>query len=205
MDNSFCLESLNVSCETIEMMNNYVDLLSKWNSAINLVSKSSFLDVWHRHILNSAQLLSYVVPEKTHWVDLGSGAGFPGIVISILAKDKFPLLKMTLIESDQRKCVFLNEVSRELKLDIIILSDRIENCSNLKADIISARALAPMSKLLEFFQMHSGKNCKALFLKGERVYSELNQINKIDLFQITVEPSLVGGIGYIVTVNRKEN
>ena len=150
------------------------------------------------------RLFSYVSSKKTHWVDLGSGAGFPGIVIAILAKEKFPLLKMTLIESDQRKCVFLNEVARELKLDIIILSDRIENCSNLNADIISARALAPMRKLLEFFQMHGGKNCKALFLKGENVKSELDQISEINTFQVTVKPNLVDDIGFIVMVKEKE-
>ena len=201
--NKFNLGELNVSRETMELLNSYVDLLKKWNRAINLISSNSMCDVWERHFLDSAQLIRFLSVEKKNWVDLGSGAGFPGLVIAILAKEKFPGLKMTLIESDKRKCIFLNEVARASQLDIKILSNRIEDCPNLNADVISARALAPMKKLLLFFDLHGKNGCKGLFLKGKNLNSELRAVDNINRFKIKVNLSLIDANGCIAEVEKR--
>ena len=125
MKEKLSLINLDVSRETIDNLNLYVDILRKWNTTINLVSKGSITDVWKRHILDSAQLFKFVTHDMEKWLDIGSGAGFPGLVIAILAKGRFTNLRVTLIESDKRKCVFLNEVVRELDLNVKILSKRI--------------------------------------------------------------------------------
>tara|TARA_B100000902_G_scaffold395239_1_gene453383 strand:- start:952 stop:1569 length:618 start_codon:yes stop_codon:yes gene_type:complete len=203
MMETFCLEDLYVSRETIEQLNKYLDLLKKWNHTINLVSKNSIPDLWDRHVLDSAQLLRFYICKKKNWVDLGSGAGFPGIVISIIAKEKFPELKMTLIESDKRKCAFLSEVARKLELNIIIIPNRIENCLNLHADIISARALAPIKKLLSFFVLHGNQDCKGLFLKGKNVHHELSQVVEFNKFRIKVNSSLINSTGFVVEVEKR--
>ena len=150
MKKNNCLKAVNVSRETTELLNKFVVLLKKWNRSINLVSQSSISNIWERHILDSAQLGSFLRFDKQTWVDFGSGAGFPGIVIAVIAKTNFPRVRVILIESDQRKAVFLREVSRELNLNVLTLSERIEDCPRLNADIISARALAPLKKLLVY-------------------------------------------------------
>ena len=111
MESNSVLETLNVSRETIDSFGDYVKILDKWNKKINLVSKNSMNDVWERHISDSAQLWGFISNNVKKWVDLGSGAGFPGLIIAALAKEKLPDLKVTLIEADHRKCVFLNQAA----------------------------------------------------------------------------------------------
>ena len=205
MNEEYKVGTKNVSRETYELLNDYVRMINKWNSTINLISKKTIADLWSRHILDSAQLSVFLDSHIRKWVDFGSGAGFPGIVISILAKEQFSSLEMNLIESDQRKCVFLREVSRELKLNAKIISSRIENCSKLNADIISARALAPMKKLLLYFDSHSKIGSKGLFLKGKNIQSELNVLRHVNRFEINIEPSLINSDGVIVEVIKKRN
>ena len=197
------LNSFNVSRETIEVLNKYVKMLKKWNNAINLISKSSISNIWRRHIEDSAQLIRFLNLETKFWVDLGSGAGFPGLVVSILAKTNFPELQTILIESDKRKCVFLDEVSRELELNVTVIPDRIEDCSNLKADIVSARALAPMKQLLSFFDMHSKIGSKGLFLKGKNLRFELNEIKDFNNFHLKINHSKINDNSFIVEVNKR--
>ena len=177
--------------------------LYKWNNAINLISKSSISNIWRRHIEDSAQLIRFLNLETKFWVDLGSGAGFPGLVVSILAKTNFPELQTILIESDKRKCVFLDEVSRELELNVTVIPDRIEDCSNLKADIVSARALAPMKQLLSFFDMHSKIGSKGLFLKGKNLRFELNEIKDFNNFHLKINHSKINDNSFIVEVNKR--
>jgi 16S rRNA (guanine527-N7)-methyltransferase len=197
------LTDLNVSRETTDLLKNYVKILQMWNTKINLVSKDSIKDVWFRHILDSAQLFKFVNSDIKKWLDLGSGAGFPGLVIAILAKDKFPDLSMTLIESDKRKCVFLSEVVRELQLSVKIFPKRIQDCPQQNADIISARALSKLEKLFHYFVYHGKKDCKGLFLKGKSVRNELSLVNNIDVFKVKLGPSTVDKTGYLVEVENR--
>ncbi|WP_415184860.1 16S rRNA (guanine(527)-N(7))-methyltransferase RsmG [Phaeovulum sp.] len=178
---------INVSRETLEGLGHYENLLKRWNPSVNLVSSSSLREVWSRHFLDSAQLFSIADIAQGHWVDLGSGAGFPGLIIAILTRDTGP--RVTLIESDQRKCAFLATVVRELGLDVQILPNRIEKVSPQHADVLSARALAPLSKLLAHAERHLSPTGTAVFPKGERWQSEVSDARKHWTFDAETCPS----------------
>ena len=203
MSTDYNLKALNVSRETIDILKEYGKILKKWNNSINLVSRNSVSNLWKRHILDSAQLGSFLKFDIKTWVDLGTGAGFPGMVIAILAKDELSDLQMTLIESDKRKCVFLSEVARELDLKVRIISNRIEDCPYLNADIISARALAPLKKLLMYLDLHGKKECKGLFLKGKNIKAELDECLGFTRFEIKTNYSLVDSSGVVVEVTKR--
>lgn len=166
--------SLNVSRETFDHLNTYVALLEKWNPRINLVSKATLSDIWTRHIVDSAQIFNLASHGGNSWVDLGSGGGFPGMVLAILSKELSPERNFTLIESDQRKCAFLRTVARETGCVVKVLASRIENVEPLDADILSARALADLSALLGFADRHLAQTGLCLFPKGERWQKEVD-------------------------------
>jgi 16S rRNA (guanine527-N7)-methyltransferase len=160
------LGNLDVSRETIERLETYEGLLKKWNPVINLVAKSTLEDAWRRHFLDSTQVFDVVRHPCEHWVDLGSGGGFPGLVIAILAEQFESPKKITLVESDVRKATFLRTVARETGVSVAVQTNRVEECKPLQADVLSARALADLSKLLQFSEQHLKKDGQAVFLKG---------------------------------------
>jgi len=168
------LAALGVSRETLQRLQIYADLLTKWNRAINLVGPDSLPDLWRRHMLDSAQLLSLLPvapPDRPRRVaDLGSGAGFPGLVLAILGAGEIHL-----VESDGRKAQFLREVSRETGAGARVHQARIEDLSPLCADCVTARALAPLDRLLDYAARHLAPHGQALFLKGRGVGEELTQ------------------------------
>lgn len=139
-----------VSRETLERLKTYEALVRKWTPRVNLISASTIDDLWHRHIEDSLQLLDCISEEPKTWVDLGSGGGFPGVVIAIAA----PEISMTLIESDARKCAFLQTALRETGTQATVLNKRIEQAPPSSADIVSARALAALPKLIELANPH---------------------------------------------------
>lgn len=166
-------EQFDVSRETIERLTLYHSLLLKWNAKINLVSKSTIDDAWKRHFVDSAQIW-YLAPTITQrWVDLGSGAGFPGLVIAAIAAEKSPDLEVILVESDQRKSIFMQTAIREMGVNATVITDRIEKLEPQNADILSARALASLPQLLEFTEKHRKPDGICLFPKGAHVDSEL--------------------------------
>lgn len=178
----------NVSRETEERLRHLESLLRKWNPAINLVSKSTLDSAWDRHILDSAQL--YALGSKTgHWVDLGSGGGFPGLVIACLAAGATDPLKVLLIESDQRKATFLRQAARELSLPATVLSQRIETAEPQAADTLSARALAALPQLLAFTARHMSPSGTALFPKGATWQAEVEAARKDWHFDLTTRTS----------------
>ncbi len=161
-----------VSRETLERLKAYAELLVKWNDRINLVAESTLGDLWRRHMLDSAQLfplLPKVSPgHRRVLVDLGSGAGFPGMVLSVLGAGD-----VHLVDSDQRKAIFLREVAREVGSDAHIHAVRIEQMREFAADVVTARALAPLGELLELAEPFlRGGGC-ALFLKGKTAKNEV--------------------------------
>lgn len=158
---------LDVSRETLDRLEAFSRLVAKWNPKINLVSKSDVGALWERHIVDSAQVFQQAGNGK-RWVDLGSGGGFPGIVVAVLSAQDHPDREFVLVESDQRKAVFLRTAARELDLKITVLSQRIEQVEPLNADILTARALADLSLLLSFAERHLARSGTALFLKGAR-------------------------------------
>ena len=168
-------DKLNVSRETLEALQIYADLLVKWNPRINLVSKSTLTDLWARHILDSAQIYNLAPHPIDHWVDLGSGGGFPGLVIAVMAKERGSPTRVTLVESDARKSVFLRTVIRETGVQAEVITNRIEGVTPLQADVLSARALADLSTLLSFAEIHMSKAGTALFPKGVSWEKELKE------------------------------
>ncbi|WP_095587808.1 16S rRNA (guanine(527)-N(7))-methyltransferase RsmG [Actibacterium ureilyticum] len=162
-----------VSRGTLDRLETYAALLKKWNPAINLVAKSTLDDLWDRHIVDSAQIFG-LIPDFQHWADLGSGGGFPGMVVAILAAERQPQAKVTLVESDLRKATFLRTVARETGIDADVISQRIEQVPPLGADVVSARALAPLDRLLAFAERHLTPQGTALFLKGQNFQTELD-------------------------------
>lgn len=180
---------LDVSRETIRRLQVYVALLEKWNPKINLVSSSTLSDVWARHIMDSAQLLAHAPVDARTWVDLGSGGGFPGAVIAILAVERRPDLSVTLIEADQRKAAFLRTVGREAGVTMKVIAARIEEVDPLMADVVSARALAPLTSLLDHAARHSAPGGVALFLKGARAEQEVQTALEAWRFGCEMYPS----------------
>ena len=190
-----------VSRETTDLLEQYVKLIKKWNSSINLVSKSTIPDVWHRHIADSAQLINHV-PSNTplKWVDIGSGGGLPGIVISVLAKDRDPRVDLSLVESDTRKCVFLRTVVRELGLDVDVIEERIELLPSLNADVISARAFTGLSRLLEISANHANSNTVCLFLKGQTHNAELTEAHENWNINVESFPSITDSTARLLKI-----
>lgn len=170
--------NLDVSRETLDKLEAFVALVEKWTVKINLISKASVPHIWDRHIVDSVQIYD-LAPKQGHWVDLGSGGGFPGVVLAILASEGPDPVKFTLVESDQRKCAFLRTASRELDLGITVQSERIEEIDPLGADILSARALADLSVLLGFAERHLSPGGLALFPKGAQWKKEDQEARKL--------------------------
>ena len=174
---------LNVSRETYGALKAYQLLLEKWTTRINLISKSTRDNVWARHICDSAQVMGLASKHAAHWIDIGSGGGLPGLVVAILAKELNPQLRVTLIESDQRKAVFLRTVVRELQLNAMVQAKRIEAVGPLRADVISARALADLNDLLRLTYPFMSQNTQCLFMKGKNWSKEVKEAEKSWQFQ----------------------
>jgi 16S rRNA (guanine527-N7)-methyltransferase len=154
--------------ETIAKLRAYEALIRRWSPAINLVSKADLENLWPRHIEDSLALIPHIPPDTTHAIDLGSGAGFPGLVLAIATSIPF-----TLIESDKRKAAFLTDAARALAAPAKILAQRIEDAKPEPALLITARALAPLDKLLALAAPHLVPNGVCLFPKGENAATEI--------------------------------
>jgi 16S rRNA (guanine527-N7)-methyltransferase len=181
---------LDVSRETLEKLEHYAALLKKWNPRINLVAKSTLDDLWTRHIVDSAQLNQMAPHPVRHWVDLGSGGGFPGLVIAIMALETGSPTNVTLVESDARKSAFLRTVIRETGAKASVITDRVEEIAPLFADVISARALADLPTLLGFVERHLAPSGVALFLKGQAWEKELSAAQEAWKFDHQVAKSI---------------
>lgn len=173
-----------------ESLKHYDVLLHKWQKAINLVGPSTLNDSWVRHFEDSLQLLPMIPDGARTLYDLGSGAGFPGMVIAIARPD----LCVTLVESDQRKCAFLATVSHETDAKVAILNERIEKASESAPppDIVTARALAPLSALLAYIRpwAESNHGLVCIFPKGAQAEAEIEAAQGIASFTVAKIPSL---------------
>ena len=172
------LLELDVSRETLDALKYFEDLVVLWNPAINLISNSSISDLWSRHIIDSAQLFLFTLPDEGLWLDVGSGGGFPGIVVSIIAKELAPSLRVVLVESDNRKCVFLRTVIRELGLSVKVINDRIENVKLDDVVYLSARALRNLNSLLFIVENNVSRETVCVFPKGRSYKKELVESQK---------------------------
>ena len=162
-----------VSRETVDKLHAFHALVLKWTKVINLISKGTYDQIWQRHILDSAQVLKHSQTTGP-WIDLGSGGGFPGLVVVILAQEQSPR-PMTLIESDMRKSAFLLSAARELDLDVTVTAARIEDYEGPKATTVSARALADLPTLIDLSVPLLLDGGEMLFLKGQTWPQELTK------------------------------
>jgi 16S rRNA (guanine527-N7)-methyltransferase len=194
------LPGLNVSRETTERLAEYAALLRAWNPKINLVSKQTLAELENRHFADSAQLLALAPPDATTWADLGSGGGFPGLVIAILAAESRPALRVTLVESDQRKAVFLRTVAQRTGVPVTVIADRIESIPPLGTDVLSARALAPLTTLLDYASRHLAPSGTALFPKGANWSAEVEEALERWRFRCENPPSATSRDGAILRI-----
>ena len=158
-----------VSRETMQRLDHFEDLLRKWNPRINLIAKSDIARIWDRHILDSIQVFDHAKAPFRTWFDFGSGGGFPGIICAIVAAERSGETTFQMVESDTRKAVFLRQVATSLSLDVTIHSMRVEKFEGGKADVISARALAPLVELLALSHPHVAPDTQLLF---ERLFRQ---------------------------------
>ena len=184
-----------VSRETMARLEDYVALLSAWNRRINLVGRNTIGDVWQRHILDSAQLMGHLPPGTRYLVDLGSGAGLPGLILSILG-----VPEVQLIESDRRKAVFLGEAIRVTRATATLHARRAEQVPAVTADVVTARACAPLGELLELAWPFIGPRTICLFHKGRGVADELTAAAKDWNMLAETLPSVADKSGCILRV-----
>ena len=195
-------EAFKVSHETIHRLEAFRSLLEHWQKTTNLVAPSTLPRVWSRHFADSAQL-SALAPKARLWLDLGSGGGFPGLVVAILRSGD-PDFRMHLVESNQKKCAFLGHVARATKAPVDIHAMRIEefaeNAQSLRPDVVSARALAPLPRLLELAEPFLRDETRGLFLKGRQTDSEIEAAKAGWTFDVTCHPSLTADDARIVEI-----
>jgi 16S rRNA (guanine527-N7)-methyltransferase len=190
----------NVSRETLSRLKLLVSLLTEWNARQNLVSASSLADVWRRHVWDSAQLVNFIPPDARTIADLGSGAGFPGLVLAELLRDR---VKVTLYEATAKKCRFLEECIARLALPATVRNVRIEEIKTRESvDVVTARALAPLPKLLGYAHHFMGKDSVGLFLKGQNIVSELTEAHKSWRMSLGQHQSRSDPSGVIVEVRK---
>jgi 16S rRNA (guanine527-N7)-methyltransferase len=166
-------EIIPVSRETLAKLEAYAELLTRWSARINLVGRDTIADLWRRHILDSAQLRAFAPERVGSMIDLGSGAGLPGLILAILG-----VPGVELVEADSRKCAFLREAARITETSVMLRPCRIEAVSQHPVDVVTARACAPLDRLLGLAEPFLAPDSECLFLKGERVEEELTLARK---------------------------
>jgi 16S rRNA (guanine527-N7)-methyltransferase len=202
-DRAAALKLTPVSRETLARIDAFVELLLRWQRAVQLVAPADLGKLWTRHIADSLQLIA-LAPDAKQWADLGSGGGFPGLVLALAfgAREK---RFVHLVESDQRKAAFLREAIRLTHAPAKVYAERVESVAKRLAaevDVVTARALAPLPRLLALAAPFFAKGIPALFLKGQDVDNELTESTKSWNIQATIVPSRTHPHGKIVIVER---
>jgi 16S rRNA (guanine527-N7)-methyltransferase len=204
-DKAEALALVGVSRETEARLDRYLDLLREWQAKTNLVAPSTLPHLWTRHVADSLQLLTLAPSAKT-WIDLGSGGGFPGVVLAC-ALAEIPGAAVHLIERNSKKAAFLREALRITSAPGILHPAAIEDIVDSitgPIDCITARALAPLHQLIAFAEPLVKNGAKALFLKGQDVEAELTEATKYWNIKPILHPSLTGRRGWIVELNQIE-
>ena len=183
--------------ERMADLSTFLDRLTEANAVMNLVGPDSLPDFWNRHAFDSAQLLD-LAPEARTWADLGAGAGFPGVVLAILLKGRADA-HVWLIDSLQKRCRFLQAVVEELDLPATVVWGRAEE-QEIKVDVVTARAVAPLEKLLGYAQPYLKRGAQGLFLKGEKAEAELQEARKVWQVDADLSVSRSDPRGRILTV-----
>jgi len=185
----FCAKGGNVSQKTLAQLKAYADVLVDWSARHNLVARSTLPDLWQRHMWDSAQLVALIPENARTLADLGSGAGFPGLVLAAMRPD----LAVTLHEATGKKCAFLRAAADRMALPVRIENARIEDLPPKAYDVVTARALAPLPLLLSYAHALTGPNSVCLFLKGQNMGAELTGAHKSWKMETSQVPSQTGG------------
>ena len=196
------IEIFNVSRETINSFREYEALLCKWNQKINLVSPNTLADLWIRHFLDSGQIINHVDASGKKWLDIGAGAGFPGLVVALLLRDRKIDCEMVLAEKNTKKVFFLNEVIRKLNLNVKVVNKNVETIKPLNADILTARAFSGLKKLIELSLRHRKEGGICLFLKGKNYRWEIDKTLNCWFFDYDIIDSLTNPSGKIIRVKK---
>ncbi|MBV8548272.1 MAG: 16S rRNA (guanine(527)-N(7))-methyltransferase RsmG [Alphaproteobacteria bacterium] len=192
--------TLAVSRETVEKLDAYACLLREWNEKFNLIAPSTVEHIWTRHFMDSAQLYNLIDNKDAVLADMGSGAGFPGMVLAIMGCPN-----VHLIESIGKKAQFLNEVVRQIAPHVVVHHDRVENIKDFKADIVTARAMSSLNDLFGLAHRILKPQGKCVFLKGRNAELELTESKKYWTFSLDKKPSVSDPSGVILTIGNLKN
>lgn len=196
MDADAVGHQLDVSRETLSRLKVYVDNLVRWQKRINLVGPATIADVWRRHILDSGQLCAFLPQRAQRIIDLGSGAGFPGLVIAIMLP-----ASVTLVESDRRKAMFLKETARLVgATNVEVRADRIESL-DIEGDVVTARALAPLDRLIGYSQPMLSPQGYCLFLKGQEFEREIEEARRTWRMRVELMQSVTNSSSRILKID----
>ena len=192
-----------VSRETITSLIEYENILKKANKGLNLIGKSTINIIWTRHFLDSAQVIDFIDKNDKTLIDLGSGAGFPGVVLGLMAKDRKIPVKIKLIDKSPKKINFLKELMDRLDLSISVLNENIlEETKTYEADVIVARAFKPLEKILELIHKKA-KNWKKIFIfLGKKGKTELLQVSKSWDIEYKQRVSITNTDSIVIEINR---
>ena len=179
----------------ISKLESYVDALKEYNSHTNLVGKSTLENPWKNHVLDSLQILPFIKSKKLSILDMGTGAGLPGLALNILGCEN-----VTLVDSNGKKITFLIQVKKDLNLNARVILSRLENLEGLKFDVLTSRALANLDKLLSYSQKFIKKNTVLIFLKGKAVNDELLDAQKNWKFSLEKKQSVSDQRGTILII-----
>ena len=194
-----------IDAEARQRLRRFVALLERWQATHNLIGRSTLRDVWQRHVADSAQLNDHAGAFE-HWVDIGSGAGFPGLVVAILHADDRDK-RFTLVEANAKKAAFLRAAARETGANVRVVADRIEAFARREpasADIVSARALAPLSAILALAVPLMRTNGRLILLKGQDFVHEADEASQSWSYDLIVSPSVVDSSGCVAVVQNPE-
>jgi 16S rRNA (guanine527-N7)-methyltransferase len=184
----------------VDKIDFYLSSIIEHNKHTNLVGKSTIENIWDRHVLDCLQLTKYIFNKKLKILDLGTGAGLPGVLFSIVG-----FQKVLMVDSVKKKTDFVRKIIKELSLTAKIQNKRIEKPPTSQHDIIVSRALAPLVKLLTYARMYSNKNTTSLFLKGRNVTSEIDIASKVYFFEFEKIKSLSSDEGCVLKINNIRN
>lgn len=195
------MEKYNVSRETFLKLKIYEASLHEWQNKFNLVSNASLENAWQRHFEDSVQLFKFIPASARTMLDFGSGAGFPALVLAIIAQEKLPQLKVKLIESIKKKTLYLNTVKELCQLNVDVVNDRIENLPAQKVDVITSRAMCNLNDLLKYSLRFITKQTLMIFPKGRSYQEELDEARRNWKFDCRIEKNEVSDDGVILLIN----
>ncbi len=197
MNKKTVIKKYNLNNRQIHLIDNYIQKLKQSNQIHNLVGPSTIHLAWDRHINDSLQLSEFILKKNSSIIDLGTGAGLPGIVLNI-----FGYTNILLIDSKMKKINFIKEFAYEQSLEIKTICSRVEKIKNQKFDFIVCRAFAPLIKLLDYSRFFTKKNTSLLFLKGRSVMKEIEDAKKLFSFKYDLYPSKSKGDGFVLKINK---